>query len=58
MENECWECGKELIEQKVDYTFLNIVLGKFLALVCPSCNEILFREKTSREITKKVNMVR
>jgi len=51
-QNKCWECGKKMINKKVDYLLYGVSLGKFPALVCNTCNEEYFSEETSREITE------
>lgn len=50
-ETTCWECGKEMIKKSVEYKLHGISIGKFPALVCEKCNETIFREETSRNIT-------
>ena len=50
-ETTCWECGKEMIKKSVDYKLHGVSLGKFPAFVCEKCNETIFSEETSRNIT-------
>ena len=51
---KCYSCGKgELIKKKVDYKQYEISLGKFDALVCPKCNEVVFEGEVSELIEKK-----
>ncbi|HLC80273.1 MAG TPA: hypothetical protein VJG31_00725 [Candidatus Nanoarchaeia archaeon] len=47
----CPICEKdELRRKKVEYNQFGISLGKFAALVCPTCNEAIFEGKTSGRI--------
>ena len=50
--DDCWECGKKLIRKQVDYILFGISLRKFPAMVCDSCGETFFDEKTSDEINQ------
>lgn len=51
---KCDECGKGLMkEKKVDYLLLGQNLGKFDALVCDACNEIIFSGETFSLVEKK-----
>jgi YgiT-type zinc finger domain-containing protein len=50
MENKCAMCGGKLEQKRVDYKIYGKSIGKFPALVCSSCDEQWFDEKTSREI--------
>ena len=50
---KCDECNNgNLKEKKVEYTLLGIDLGKFDALVCDSCGEVIFESKESDAIEK------
>ena len=53
-ENDCWDCGKKLVKRNVEYTLYGISIGFFPALVCDSCNETIFSEGTSKNITRIV----
>ena len=53
-EDVCWDCGKNMLCKKIDYSLCGVSLGKFPARVCESCNEEYFSERVSREITKIV----
>ncbi len=51
---KCTSCEKsELTRKKVEYIQFGIALGKFDALVCPSCGETLFEGSASEQIEKK-----
>lgn len=54
MEN-CPICEKGKLEKKkVDYIFLGKPIGKFEAEVCNKCNEEIFGEVTSKQISSKI----
>ena len=50
MENKCPLCNGKLKKTLVDYQIYGKTLGKFPAMVCDSCQEQWFDEKTSRKI--------
>jgi len=50
---ECDECKGKVERKKVDYMLLGINLGKFNALVCSSCGEILYEGVEFEKIEKK-----
>ena len=58
MENKCVFCNGDLKKKTVEYKIYGISLGKFPALVCGSCSEQWFDEKTAKKIEdaeKKAN---
>lgn len=51
---KCVTCGKSaMARRRVEYRQFGVVLGKFDALVCPRCNEILFEGGVSEQIERK-----
>lgn len=50
MKENCAMCDGKLKKKKVEYEVYGKSLGKFPALVCDSCNEEWFDEKTSKKI--------
>ena len=50
MKNKCALCNGELKRKIVDYEVYGQKIGSFPALVCTSCKEKWFNEKTSKEI--------
>lgn len=59
MENKCALCRGNLKKEIVDYKVYGKSLGKFPALVCKTCGEQWFDEKTSIKIEqaeKKANL--
>lgn len=46
------ECGGKLIRKKVDYVHLGANFGKFDAIVCTKCGDVMFDEKASDQIEK------
>ncbi len=48
---KCDECNKgELKQKEMDYVLLGVNLGKFPALVCTNCGEIIFEGQTMSKI--------
>ncbi len=47
----CDECGGKYEDILVDETVAGVYLGKFPAIKCTKCGEVLFDEKTSRKMT-------
>ncbi len=51
---ECYKCEKaEFNKKKVEFIQFGISLGKFDALVCPSCEETVFEGSVSKQIEIK-----
>jgi hypothetical protein len=51
-DKKCWECNVMMKEKLVDYELFGIRLGKFPALVCKKCGDVLFSEETSDKICR------
>ncbi|MBI3032620.1 hypothetical protein HYY69_04040 [Candidatus Woesearchaeota archaeon] len=50
---QCDECNKGTLQhKKADYVLLGINLGKFDALVCSSCSEVIYTGDTFKEVEK------
>ncbi len=59
MENKCVLCSGNLKKEIIDYKVYGKSLGKFPVMVCKSCGEQWFDEKTSvkiEEAEKKANL--
>ena len=50
MENKCALCNGKLVKKIIDYKVYGKTIGKFKALVCNSCKEQWFDEKTAKKI--------
>ncbi len=50
MKDKCVLCGGTLKKKLVNYEIYGKSIGKFSALVCDSCGEQWFDEKTSKKI--------
>ncbi|PIN79570.1 hypothetical protein COV16_03480 [Candidatus Woesearchaeota archaeon CG10_big_fil_rev_8_21_14_0_10_34_8] len=51
---KCVTCGKaNMINKRLEYIQFGVSLGMFDALVCPKCNETMFKGTVSEQIEKK-----
>jgi hypothetical protein len=48
----CDECKGQIKKKKVDYSLLGVHLGRFNAMVCSSCDEMIFEGDTFQAIEK------
>ena len=55
----CPICEKATMIRKLEpFYFKNLYFGKYEADICPSCGEVLFTQKASREIDKKAILLK
>lgn len=54
MRAKCEECGGRIQRKAVDYSYVGEHIGKFEAEVCTKCHEVVFDERASAAIERKV----